>query len=935
MREQIIKVVAIILLITIGLFVMYNLYKDFYKLRNSGGTIFEGATSGPDPLEWETNKYKSVTLHDVDDYDIEVRIPAGQTLYATRQGNWGLQEELYDEGVTTGVFMDGKSGDGYIFKGKKGTVRKPQVKVKYQLDTGPYTILYEFRKHDRRGKDNKKVEEYDVNIKVNDRVIPGSPFKNVGVSSGKLKHLGTVDRKMNRAVDDLKNGQPANGEGRRETIVKFTPKTMEIKGNNSVTADVGEKIKEKFTTLKELFSFKERMVGERNPYDEINAGLSHENSMTAEQITWYTTNASKNPLEPSWDPRDNNWYITIPNLPSGIRDGATKTKGAIYNSKKINRHFISLFKQNASGNFGLGKDIGDHMALYNYNKLRYNRSRTINSVDGINKWSKVIFLAPKSEFGQQTPNDLEKLRNAKSESILPSIGTDDQPSPNPQNLILDMLPTLKNLNKGTYALYWQMFGPDGSQKNNPIENKTPDLYGNPRSPFNNSFLLLKFHWDPTKTDVDQKIRFYDITTQTGDKTFANDLIKINSSDEANTGDYTISTGTLRCPNDKPVLTKNKFIYEYDTGNQSEKCHAVYPTKNIASNEMDRLLPNWRATNNHYYQDICYLDPLAKKGNNQNPLVWNDYCPSLQAAITNSLSNPAAVAAGQAQQGGSIRGGGNQDAQPAPAQPVATDPTEVVNEAQTGEAYEIVNVYGLDNNLFIELKTFFMDADTDKDGALSFDEFKVAAKKDKPNITDSQVKEAFYGAKLLVSGGIESGDSMSQDEFFKFWKYVYENEKNKRQPQPQNNATMLAQTGSVNPTMNRAIYDASGNLIFENTAAGAGMGLGLGAGLGFGIGMSLASCKGSNLNGGSLTNVSNSITESSDGLTRDGTDGGQFTDITNLADNGKFDVFNYGKVDGRDSKDNRLGGSESAYTDRYKPEDSSKSKIKFFDSVWRI
>ena len=204
---------------------------------------------------------KSVTLHDVDDYDIEVRIPAGQTLYATRQGNWGLQEELYDEGVTTGVFMDGKSGDGYIFKGKKGTVRKPQVKVKYQLDTGPYTILYEFRKHDRRGKDNKKVEEYDVNIKVNDRVIPGSPFKNVGVSSGKLKHLGTVDKKMNKVVDDLKNGQPANGEGRRETVVKFTPKTMVIKGNKSVTSDMSKKITEKFTTLKELFSFKRRYGG--------------------------------------------------------------------------------------------------------------------------------------------------------------------------------------------------------------------------------------------------------------------------------------------------------------------------------------------------------------------------------------------------------------------------------------------------------------------------------------------------------------------------------------------------------------------------------------------------------------------------------------------------------------------------------------------------
>ena len=96
---------------------------------------------------------------------------------------------------------------------------------------------------------------------------------------------------MNKVVDDLKNGQPANGEGRRETVVKFTPKTMVIKGNKSVTSDMSKKITEKFTTLKELFSFKEGMEGYndtfkyaklKNKLDEVG------NPITDNNFNWYS-----------------------------------------------------------------------------------------------------------------------------------------------------------------------------------------------------------------------------------------------------------------------------------------------------------------------------------------------------------------------------------------------------------------------------------------------------------------------------------------------------------------------------------------------------------------------------------------------------------------------------------------------------------------------
>ena len=47
-----------------------------------------------------------------------------------------------------------------------------------------------------------------------------------------------------------------------EKLLQVYTKNHGTKGNKSVTADVSEKIKEKFTTLKEMFRFKEGMAAE-------------------------------------------------------------------------------------------------------------------------------------------------------------------------------------------------------------------------------------------------------------------------------------------------------------------------------------------------------------------------------------------------------------------------------------------------------------------------------------------------------------------------------------------------------------------------------------------------------------------------------------------------------------------------------------------------
>jgi hypothetical protein len=129
-------------------------------------------------------------------------IPPSQMLHNTVQGNWGFSTDPNNEGVTTGVYRDGYSADGAIFKGKSGK------RYKRMLEQGPYTIKYEFRKGDIG---------HDVKIYVNEKLIHN--LQNEGVSSDKLGVLGTNYANYN----DLP--KEATGRGRRNIdYIKFIPK---------------------------------------------------------------------------------------------------------------------------------------------------------------------------------------------------------------------------------------------------------------------------------------------------------------------------------------------------------------------------------------------------------------------------------------------------------------------------------------------------------------------------------------------------------------------------------------------------------------------------------------------------------------------------------------------------------------------------------------
>ena len=149
---------------------------------------------------FESNKFQQITLPNIKNYDIELSIPAGQILHSTVQGNWGISTDANNEGMTIGVYRDGYSADGSIFKGKSGKV------YKRMLEQGPYVLKYEIR-------DGK-----DVKIYVNAKLIHN--LKDEAVPSGKLKVVGTNYHNYNKLAK-------GTDRGRREIdYIKFIPKEM-------------------------------------------------------------------------------------------------------------------------------------------------------------------------------------------------------------------------------------------------------------------------------------------------------------------------------------------------------------------------------------------------------------------------------------------------------------------------------------------------------------------------------------------------------------------------------------------------------------------------------------------------------------------------------------------------------------------------------------
>ena len=163
---------------------------------------------------YDTNEFKTIVLDKMDNYDIELAIPSGQYLYNTTQGNWGFSTDETNDGVVFGVYRDGYTADGSIFKGKTGK------RFKYMLEQGPYLIRYEVRK-------NNDTDEHDVSIFVDDKLIKIAEGE--GITSDKIKVIGTnYHNYNNEAKKDERGRRPVD-------YLKFVPKDVNGKSREGFT----------------------------------------------------------------------------------------------------------------------------------------------------------------------------------------------------------------------------------------------------------------------------------------------------------------------------------------------------------------------------------------------------------------------------------------------------------------------------------------------------------------------------------------------------------------------------------------------------------------------------------------------------------------------------------------------------------------------------
>jgi hypothetical protein len=244
------------------LWTIYNFYGDMKIWWDTG--IYPNSTDGFTTHREKlikSNEFQSVTLPALDNYDIEMSIPSGQVLHNTVQGNWGLSTDANNVGMTTGIYRDGYSADGAIFKGKSGK------KYKRMLEQGPYVIKYSIRKRKSKEDDDDdqiiKSDNHDVKIYVNEKLI--HDLKDEGVSSNELKVVGTNYADFGKLAEDT-------GRGRRKIdYIKFIPRekpkpeTKEgFKSKKKSNKGIMNKVKNYFLNMVDglelKFSYKEGMV---------------------------------------------------------------------------------------------------------------------------------------------------------------------------------------------------------------------------------------------------------------------------------------------------------------------------------------------------------------------------------------------------------------------------------------------------------------------------------------------------------------------------------------------------------------------------------------------------------------------------------------------------------------------------------------------------
>lgn len=194
----------------IFLFIITNMFVDLNNYFNPiRGKVIDTVESfiNVRMRTFEDNSFKQIILPNIDDYDLEIAIPVDQKLNATVQGNWGFNQDENGAGFSTGVYRDGYTADGTIFKGIS------EKRYKYMLDQGPYVIRYENRIN--------KSGKYDVRVFINNKEILLA--ENEGIPSGLIRFIGTNESLLNKKTD-------STSEGRRPIdYLKFIPKSNEKK----------------------------------------------------------------------------------------------------------------------------------------------------------------------------------------------------------------------------------------------------------------------------------------------------------------------------------------------------------------------------------------------------------------------------------------------------------------------------------------------------------------------------------------------------------------------------------------------------------------------------------------------------------------------------------------------------------------------------------
>jgi len=194
---------------------------------------------------FNSNKFALITLPNLDNYDVELSVPSGQLLHNTVQGNWGLATDANNSGMTLGIYRDGYSADGSVFKGKSGK------SYKRMLEQGPYVIKYSIRK----GK-----KGYDVKVYINEKLIHN--IKNEGVPSGDLKVMGTNYANYNDETKGTERGR------RKIDYIKFIPMEQGKKEGFAVSSSIVSRQAESKTKnkLRNYFLAIKNMSGKPKPH---------------------------------------------------------------------------------------------------------------------------------------------------------------------------------------------------------------------------------------------------------------------------------------------------------------------------------------------------------------------------------------------------------------------------------------------------------------------------------------------------------------------------------------------------------------------------------------------------------------------------------------------------------------------------------------------